>query len=74
MQEEAAIHTSEISGWASEVIQYLFVVTMTIENGDYKAESPELLDYLENTLELHTACPNGVYGGSEDETYIDGSG
>ncbi len=74
MQEEAATHTSEISGWASEVIQYLSVVTMTIENGDYKAESKELLDYLENTLGLHAACPNGVYGGSEDGTYIDGSG
>ena len=73
MEEEANYNAESIAAWKQEVLASLNSVKNTLETVDFTSEEEELA-YLKTTMTLNKSYANGVYEGSADGTYLDGSG
>ena len=73
MEEEANYNAESIAAWKQEVLASLNSVKNTLETVDFASEEEELA-FLKTTLTLNKSYANGVYEGSADGTYLDGSG
>ncbi len=71
--QESDLNASEITAWANRILGSLDAVQAAIEHMDDVSDA-ELLSYLETTTLLSKDFPTGVYVGSADGTYMDGSG
>lgn len=59
--------------WSSEVLYSFKAVKNTLESIKFDNDAEEL-KYLETTVNLHEACPYGLYCGDASGVYLDGSG
>lgn len=73
LQKESDYYTKVIDGWNSNILASLQSVQTTLENVSFASDEEEL-KYLSQTLTLQESIPNGIYEGSSDGTYLDGSG
>ncbi len=71
--QEGDYNASEITAWANNILGNLNAVQGTMEHMEDRSDA-ELLSYLETTTELCSDFPSGIYGGTADGTYMDGSG
>lgn len=70
---ETKAYQEEIENWVGEIISELNMVQITLERMDFTKEE-EVIEYLERTCEINDSYPDGVYVGSSENTYYDGSG
>lgn len=66
-------YTETIDGWTNGILSELTVYENAIDSGLFTSDA-QILKYLETSMGLNDAYPNGIYMGDDKGVYLDGSG
>lgn len=66
-------YAEAIDGWTNGILDELKVYEGAIDSGLFTSDA-QILKYLETSMGLNDAYPNGIYMGDDKGVYLDGSG
>lgn len=66
-------YAEAIDGWTNGILEELKVYEGAIDSGLFTSDA-QILKYLETSMGLNDAYPNGIYMGDDKGVYLDGSG
>lgn len=73
LTSQSQMYTADISRWTDNILAELNVYAKAIDEGTFQNDD-QILQYLETSMGLNDACPNGIYLGDDSGVYLDGSG
>lgn len=66
-------YAETLDGWTNGILSELEVYEKAIDSGLFTSDA-QILKYLETSMGLNDAYPNGIYMGDDKGVYLDGSG
>ena len=73
LNSQSQMYTEDISGWTDTILAELDVYAKAIGEGAFQNDD-QILRYLETSMGVNDAYPNGIYLGDDTGVYLDGSG
>lgn len=73
LNSQSQMYMEDISGWTDNILAELNVYAKAIDEGTFQNDD-QILQYLETSMGLNDAYPNGIYLGDDTGVYLDGSG
>lgn len=73
LNSQSQMYTADISRWTDNILAELNIYAKAIDEGTFQNDD-QILQYLETSMGLNDAYPNGIYLGDDSGVYLDGSG
>lgn len=73
LNSQSQMYTADISRWTDNILAELNIYAKAIDEGTFR-DDDQILQYLETSMGLNDAYPNGIYLGDDSGVYLDGSG
>ncbi len=73
LTSQSQMYTADISRWTDNILAELNIYAKAIDEGTFRNDD-QILQYLETSMGLNDAYPNGIYLGDDSGVYLDGSG
>lgn len=73
LNSQSQMYTADISSWTDNILAELNIYAKAIDEGTFQNDD-QILQYLETSMGLNDAYPNGIYLGDDSGVYLDGSG